>query len=544
MSAEDTEHGKPPLWQASMEVLAIRKQTAREAMHNTALDSEERARAAAEFTHCQFELEQLAKRQITAVETNSRPLLDAMEALSLRKKAAALLLQEKGSSLGVLEKHAAEKEIAYCQSELEQLAMRQIYTLQPDAAKTNLSATRKESWVDTHAASDWQLRDAMEALSIRKQASRAVMTNTGLREEDRKQAAEEFSHCQIELEQLALQQIRAVESNTRPLMDAMEALSRRKRAAVALLQDAGQTPIDRSAAEKELAFCQSELESLATQQMQFLKINTSSYTEQPFRPSGLFPRVLSPVPIAPYKGFGCIPFEDISEILSPPSALYLSSRPPLICEAWLTSSKHIGAILDVTNAHSCDAGTACVSPWQPGIRYMNIPVFDTSETDLTCYFTSAVDFIHRARGDGLNVLVHCEQGISRSVSCVLAYLVVHLRRPLLDSYRLVEACRPIACPNPAFCMQLMSLEPASEECLLAVILLERGCADLKRQGVTAAMLTKAILHHQPDWWAAVSELRSQQANKAAGSSPSKVKINRSKSILPKISIPALLNKSV
>jgi len=264
--------------------------------------------------------------------------------------------------------------------------------------------------------------------------------------------------------------------------------------------------------------------------MQSLKLG-SLPKEQPTRNGGLFPHVLAPAPVPPYQGFGCIPFADMSEILPPPSALFLSSRPPPECEAWLTSAKHISAILDVTNAHSLVAGNPCASPWGSDIKYLNIPVFDTSETDLTRYFSSAVDFIHRARGEGLNVLVHCEQGISRSVSCVLAYLVIHLRRPLLDSYRFVESCRPIACPNPAFCLQLMSLEPLVEECLLAVILLERGCSDLKQQGVTAAMLTKSIMQHQPDWWAAVSELRELKAQKSA---KQLAKFTRSRSLLPKM----------
>lgn len=514
----------PSSLQGLMEALAIRKQTARNTMNDMGLGSAEREKAAAEFAHCQTELTQLALRQIQAIESNSRPLWDAMESLSQRKTAAAAVLRD--TSRSPLERKEAEKEVAFCQWELEQLAERQIEAV--DGSKPKSKAESIPSEETQKSKLDWHFRDAMEALALRKQQARVMMNNPDLSEEERKQAAMTFAHCQTELGQLATKQIQAIETNTKPLLDAMEALTARKEAAVLLLQNSALTPIEKSVAEKELAYCQAELEQLAAQQMQSLKLHEAALESPPVRSTGLFPIALTPT-VAQYQGLGCIPFTDLSEIIPPPAALFLSSRPPAECEAWLLSAKHIGAILDVTNAHSSTAGSPCASPWGPDIRYLNIPVFDTSETDLKAYFAPAVDFIHRARGEGISVLVHCEQGISRSVSCVLAYLVIHLRRPLLEAYRLVEARRPIACPNPAFCLQLMSLEPVREECLLAVILLERTCSDLKQQGVTAALLTKAIIRHHPDWWTAVSELRQQRQTQGKAA-----KFSRSRSLLPKM----------
>lgn len=64
--------------------------------------------------------------------------MDAMEALTLRKEAAASLLQ---CSLTSIEKSLAEKELAYCQAELEQLAVQQIQSLKLEATYDNSSIT-------------------------------------------------------------------------------------------------------------------------------------------------------------------------------------------------------------------------------------------------------------------------------------------------------------------------------------------------------------------------------------------------------------------
>ena len=60
--------------------------------------------------------------------------------------------------------------------------------------------------------------------------------------------------------------------------------------------------------------------------------------------------------------------------------------------------------------------------------------------------------------EGKVVLVHCIQGISRSVSIVIAYLMVFRRMSLRAAYDLVRSQRPRAHPNPGFILQLLTLE--------------------------------------------------------------------------------------
>ncbi|KAH6925540.1 hypothetical protein HPB50_006888 [Hyalomma asiaticum] len=66
--------------------------------------------------------------------------------------------------------------------------------------------------------------------------------------------------------------------------------------------------------------------------------------------------------------------------------------------------------------------------------------------------------VYEAHASGSNVLVHCHAGISRSPTITVAYLMHHLRLPLVDAYRYLKAKRPIISPNLNFMGQLVELE--------------------------------------------------------------------------------------
>ena len=61
-------------------------------------------------------------------------------------------------------------------------------------------------------------------------------------------------------------------------------------------------------------------------------------------------------------------------------------------------------------------------PW--GITYKGIQLVDVPQTNITIYFNEVVDFIDQALTAGGKVLVNCEMGMSRSSTCVLAYLML------------------------------------------------------------------------------------------------------------------------
>lgn len=88
--------------------------------------------------------------------------------------------------------------------------------------------------------------------------------------------------------------------------------------------------------------------------------------------------------------------------------------------------------------------------------YLHLPLEDTPGQSLEAALVEAVAFIGVARECGGLVLVHCAMGISRSVSCALAFLT-HPgggNLPLAAAATLVMARRPIAMPNSGFRTQL------------------------------------------------------------------------------------------
>ncbi|KAG0696230.1 Dual specificity protein phosphatase 10 [Chionoecetes opilio] len=65
-----------------------------------------------------------------------------------------------------------------------------------------------------------------------------------------------------------------------------------------------------------------------------------------------------------------------------------------------------------------------------------------------------------ARQSGARVLVHCQAGVSRSPTIVIAYLMKHTRMTMVDSYKYVKARRIIISPNLNFMGQLVEWETA------------------------------------------------------------------------------------
>lgn len=93
--------------------------------------------------------------------------------------------------------------------------------------------------------------------------------------------------------------------------------------------------------------------------------------------------------------------------------------------------------------------------WFPDdFEYLVLDVQDTVLDELGSHLSKCVDFIDRAIAAGGKVLVHCNQGRSRSVTVAAAYLTVGLQCPVDEALALIKSKRPIAEPNAGFLRQL------------------------------------------------------------------------------------------
>ena len=102
-----------------------------------------------------------------------------------------------------------------------------------------------------------------------------------------------------------------------------------------------------------------------------------------------------------------------------------------------------------------------VANFFPGeFEYLKMFLSDFSDNAKQLFeqLDQAIAFIDRARTANSSILVHCVQGISRSSTIVIAYLMKRENMTLKDAYAHVKKLRPIIRPNKGFLKVLMKLE--------------------------------------------------------------------------------------
>lgn len=93
--------------------------------------------------------------------------------------------------------------------------------------------------------------------------------------------------------------------------------------------------------------------------------------------------------------------------------------------------------------------------WFPAdFQYLVLDVQDTVLDELGSHLSRCVDFIDKAIAAGGKVLVHCNQGRSRSVTVAAAYLTSRMQCSVDEALGLIKSKRPIAEPNAGFMEQL------------------------------------------------------------------------------------------
>jgi protein-tyrosine phosphatase len=118
--------------------------------------------------------------------------------------------------------------------------------------------------------------------------------------------------------------------------------------------------------------------------------------------------------------------------------------------------KDIDIVVDVSNSGYSEL---------PGKEYVHLDIEDSRQTDIAVHFDRVSELVLHAREENKNVLVHCQQGVSRSVTLVLAYLVKHGSRgglSLRDSVSYLKGKRAqsgrAVHPNIGFFRQLLKYE--------------------------------------------------------------------------------------
>lgn len=89
-------------------------------------------------------------------------------------------------------------------------------------------------------------------------------------------------------------------------------------------------------------------------------------------------------------------------------------------------------------------------------NYLFVDIEDCDDQALEPYISQALHFLNEYRDKG-PTFVHCSQGVSRSVSLVIALLIRQHGMSYSSAYDYVKGCRKIARPNQGFVAQLKEM---------------------------------------------------------------------------------------
>ena len=112
------------------------------------------------------------------------------------------------------------------------------------------------------------------------------------------------------------------------------------------------------------------------------------------------------------------------------------------------------------------AKITCDEYFKENFNYKSMNLYDGGNQGMIGLFFEAVNFIENAISNGGKVYVHCVQGISRSSSFVLSYLIWKEKISFKKLYENLKTIRPVSSPNPGFLVQLMKWEEYLKKKLL------------------------------------------------------------------------------
>lgn len=104
---------------------------------------------------------------------------------------------------------------------------------------------------------------------------------------------------------------------------------------------------------------------------------------------------------------------------------------------------------DFNVTHILNVGYRILNYYESKFVYKNVEILDDPSTNIRVFFDGCFDFIDDGRVEGC-ILVHCNAGVSRAPTIVIAYLMKENKMRLKEAYDLVKSVRPCIRPNDGF----------------------------------------------------------------------------------------------
>jgi len=158
-----------------------------------------------------------------------------------------------------------------------------------------------------------------------------------------------------------------------------------------------------------------------------------------------------------YASALAIPFKEAERMLQEATSETAVEVLPRVFLGNAASSANLIGLQRAGTTHVVNATATLPNHFEGTLSYLRLPLNDSLDDDLTPHLERACRFMSEALEHGGSVLVHCQQGVSRSASVVLAFCVRECGMELDAAKEMVHRLRWIW-PNEAFKQQLRQFE--------------------------------------------------------------------------------------
>ena len=139
------------------------------------------------------------------------------------------------------------------------------------------------------------------------------------------------------------------------------------------------------------------------------------------------------------------------------------SRHPSQILPWLYLGGYNNAInlqelSDIGINYILNCAIECKNAYPTKFKYLHLKINDVPSFPIKSFFNQAVNFISEAQKNNRKILVHCQLGVSRSVTIVAAFLMKKFKFRAIYALEFVKRRRMQAMPNYGFLNQLAEYE--------------------------------------------------------------------------------------
>lgn len=138
----------------------------------------------------------------------------------------------------------------------------------------------------------------------------------------------------------------------------------------------------------------------------------------------------------------------VAEII--PSSLYLGSQD-------VTQDVDLIKLHGITDILSIGVSVPHLNQL-PNLTYTHIPAFDLPDENIEVVLDKALPIIEGITNKEGCLYIHCNAGVSRAPTVVIAFLIAHRGYTFNEAFSWVKHQRPSTNPNPGFVHQLLGFE--------------------------------------------------------------------------------------